>query len=660
MLNYCSFDVFDTLLSYKLGGPKDLLLIVGDRANKKLDIDIPPPLFAGIRIKAERELYMNNIEPTLDIIYKNIESELEIDENISTQLRDLEISIELEHATPVWKNIELLWEKRSGGNQILYISDMYLSEVIIKNMLEKYDIILPGENLYVSCEYGKSKKSGLLFTHIMEKEGISANQLTHFGNSPKSDIDGAELAGVKGVLLPICNHNRYEHLILTFKNRYPLNSKERLFYSGLAGISRQCRLKSHEVPHEICKVGASVAAPLLYFFVKYLLEEAKKDKVDTLYFLSRDGYILYQIAQELIDNDCTDLKLKYLYISRQVLVNSELTELLDEKTVNDLINVYRFDTLRDMLIDLGLPEQELKNKGLHHLAGKNILDYRISHVNPADILHFANSKELHPYIKKRAAERKKKLLKYLNQEGLFTENRKIGIVDIGWNLTIQDKLSQLIKIKNRSLFTGYYFGINHANTKESHGVKKAFMWDHRYGADWIDIQKFIKIMEVFCTAPYGQLIDFMDSNGRIKPVLLENESEELVKWGIHDLHKVLNNFFDQTQNKKFLEKEVDNWDRILCKELLEKICLEPESDEIEVWGSFPYYISKDGSNISKLYDYTSKSDFLKRSFRTGQKPDLINKEWSSLSKPDSLFEFSIKLAVIPRKIYNKIVKLRSG
>lgn len=653
---YISFDVFDTLISRDVGEPKELFLIVGDRISKCLDLKIKPDLFCGVRINAERELYEMGLEPNLQLIYDTIARKIDLTSLESDQIRDIEVETELESVFPIWDSIDLLRNKRSEGYKIVYISDMYLGKDIINEMLKKFEIILPDENLYVSSNYGKSKRTGELFRHVMNCEGISTSHLVHYGNSITGDVNGAKIVGIESVYLPDGNLSEYESLISSFKNRYPLSADERVFYSKLAGSSRECRLKSKSISKEISSIASSVACPILYFFVKYILEESKNDNIDSLYFLSRDGFILFEIAKKIASEINPECELRYLYISRQVLVQAELTEFPDEEKVRELIKVHKLDNLRDMLLDLGISETELLKASEKMGVDKNILNRSLCKLNLKDILKFLRHKDLAPIIKTKAASRRKSLMNYLEQEGLFLKGKKSALVDVGWNLTIQDKFSKLLREKSQNRLSGYYFGINHANCKPENGLKKAFLWDHRNGADWIDVKQYIKLIEVFCTAPYGQVTGYQKDGGKVAPVFQQSETGALIKWGIKDFHNVISNYFEQFNYLNLHKKKISRVDRILCKEILEKFWHSPGEDELQVWGEFPYYISSDGSSVETLFDRKSKWAYLIQALRSGKKPDVKNKIWTKFSNSGKMIRLLLNVAVVPRKIYNKVTK----
>ena len=49
------------------------------------------------------------------------------------------------------------------------------------------------------------------------------------------------------------------------------------------------------------QVTAYVTAPVLFCYVSYILDSVKKKNINRIFFLSRDGYILKQIADIIIE-----------------------------------------------------------------------------------------------------------------------------------------------------------------------------------------------------------------------------------------------------------------------------------------------------------------------------------------------------------------------
>ena len=72
----------------------------------------------------------------------------------------------------------------------------------------------------------------------------------------------------------------------------------------------------------MAQVTASVTAPVLFCYVKSVLESAADSGIKKLYFLARDGYIMKAAADAIIEASGYDIKTSYLYVSRYALRNA--------------------------------------------------------------------------------------------------------------------------------------------------------------------------------------------------------------------------------------------------------------------------------------------------------------------------------------------------
>ncbi|MBQ5581153.1 MAG: HAD hydrolase-like protein, partial [Clostridia bacterium] len=96
------------------------------------------------------------------------------------------------------------------GKTVFLISDMYLPPEVISGMAARcgYEGY---EKLFVSNEYGVSKRSGKLFGEVLKEYGLSKNDLIHIGDSIGADLLGARKAGIAA--LPVARKNRLGRLV---------------------------------------------------------------------------------------------------------------------------------------------------------------------------------------------------------------------------------------------------------------------------------------------------------------------------------------------------------------------------------------------------------------------------------------------------------------
>lgn len=131
---FVSFDVFDTLIYRNVSKTKNIFDIVQIQA--ELKYNILAANFAAVRIQAEKKaiLTKEGEEITLDEIYDQIEC-LSLKEK--ELLKELEIQAEKHFCqrNRIWDQI--LEKCRNHNIQIVIISDMYLPQNVIGEILKK-------------------------------------------------------------------------------------------------------------------------------------------------------------------------------------------------------------------------------------------------------------------------------------------------------------------------------------------------------------------------------------------------------------------------------------------------------------------------------------------------------------------------------------------
>ena len=131
------------------------------------------------RLYAEQE---GREEVTVDEIYDILARRNHIPEELIKRIKECEIQTEIESMYPIEKNIELLKKFKSEGKHIVLISDMYLSEAVIRKILLKSDSVFLEIPIYVSSEMKKTKRSGSLYFEIAKIEKEEFSTWKHFGD----------------------------------------------------------------------------------------------------------------------------------------------------------------------------------------------------------------------------------------------------------------------------------------------------------------------------------------------------------------------------------------------------------------------------------------------------------------------------------------------
>ena len=645
------FDLFDTL-AVRRAGPADCIHFqTGIRVQKELQVDIEPEVFAHARIEIEKSLKRNkNRTPLISEIYENLIAEIDISENTAKEILKTEQHVELENILPVDVNINILNKIRDNGGIIHYISDTCLESNFIKKILDTLDIHREGEKIYTPHDFPDGAIENLI-PLVKEDLRLEDSQICYYGNNADLFKRDANSNTPGNHRVRTVNFNRYEKYLLNVPITYNLSAKTALKYSNIAGCCRFARMRQKNENRVIYDVAVSVAAPVLISFVSNILEKAAGK---TIYFLARDGYIMYLVAKRINKLKKYDVDLKYLQLSREVMVLANLDEMDYEDYVDYLKKIFAFEKMEYLLSLFSLEREDIKSCHPDSIPP----DKKISSFDGELLDRFFNDPDVKAAIKLESEERKRRLVAYLEQEKVLSD-QPITIVDAGWNLTTQNILARFLKSRGKKPPEGFYFGVNEkANVSVNNGKKHGYFWDLRKGYSSLREGKMEIILEIFCTAPHGRTLDYTMTETAVIPVLDNHEAEYLRKWGVNDLIYGIESAVETIliDNAEFSPKRLDS--EILAG-LINLFWKKPTSEEVTVWGDYPFVITRDGERVFQLHQRNAFLMVLKKIITKGKLPNESHDFWphanlySSDSRENFILQYSFKLkksSIANRKI----------
>ena len=291
-IDVVSFDIFDTLLIRPYKKPVDLF--------KHLEILYNAPGFCNERIFAEARARTKCGSRDKDICFNDIYDSILPDYKVLKE-KELELEKNILKANPFILNIYKNAVKK--GKQIIAISDMYLPESFLKEILS-----LNGFNeisqIYVSSKYGYNKNSRVLYQLALKDLKISPERALHIGDNLTADFYRAKECGMNAILIPQISANTI------WKKR--LKKINNQFETGiLSSIFNYHQMyKSNNYWEEL---GYHLGGPLAVGYIEKIISESSKINLDTLLFVSRDGYILQKVYNILAQNP---LENRYIYAPR--------------------------------------------------------------------------------------------------------------------------------------------------------------------------------------------------------------------------------------------------------------------------------------------------------------------------------------------------------
>ncbi len=292
-----SFDIFDTLIFRKFDSPITLFYMLSHKYNY-LD-------FASIREKMENQARINKFdshksyEINIYDIYEQLEkyAGIKASDGIEEEiLNEIKICYENPYMSKVFKRLI------ESNKTVILTSDMYLPANLLKRILTSCNY-KGYDKLYVSCDYGKSKIEGSLF-EIIKKE-YKNKKIIHIGDNKISDINRAKEHNIDAIYYPNVNK---------LGNRYRTMNMSCIIGSGYRGIVNAKLYSGLSTYSPIYEYGYTYGGILVLGYCNYIYELSKKNKIDKILFLSRDGDVIKKVYDYLFPNENTE----YVYWSRNI------------------------------------------------------------------------------------------------------------------------------------------------------------------------------------------------------------------------------------------------------------------------------------------------------------------------------------------------------
>ena len=141
-------------------------------------------------------------EGVIDQIARVTARSLELSDGAAERLVKRELDYEQRHLTAHPAVVRLLEEIRADGIPVILLSDMYLREVDIRQLLDHAGVMADVE-LFSSADIRVSKRSGKAFRFVADHAGVGLSSMLHLGDSLYSDFQMARRAGLRAVHLPV-------------------------------------------------------------------------------------------------------------------------------------------------------------------------------------------------------------------------------------------------------------------------------------------------------------------------------------------------------------------------------------------------------------------------------------------------------------------------
>jgi len=413
-------------------------------------------------------------------------------------------------------------------------------------------------------------------------------------------------------------YDRYSAILNSFARGGIENAS---VYSEVCRQVREERSDTSLTELEITRVSAGVAGPVLCSYVLWVLSQSIEMGLQRLYFISRDGEILLEIARRLLPAFWPDsgLKLRYLYGSRQAwMLPSFLVSKVEIAPY--LLRFLENSSLKTIFARVELILQDCEPTLLKYGLTSNDWERDLQQRDFKSVKALVMDLAIQKLIADRAEEQKTATLGYLEQEGLFDDIR-YGLVDLGWTGAAKGALEKLLSIRDKPAPPCFLFGrvtdhssddpsalhAYHFNIDESKGVS--------IGANR-NLSAIYVLIEMFCASISEGLVRYEYKDGRYVPLLRASTNEAVRAWGFQTMRDTILSFAEILAGQTSHIKSPSFLSPAISDVLLRAFWRTPTKQEAMVWGQFPFEEDPNGATFHRLVPPIEPGTF-SRALRTG-------------------------------------------
>lgn len=338
-----------------------------------------------------------------------------------------------------------------------------------------------------------------------------------------------------------------------------------------------------------------VTAPVLFAYVSWVLTDAAERGKERLYFLARDGYVMYRIAEILCKKYKFSVECRYLYASR-IAWRLPQYHLMGEACM-DKICLNGIDVTLDKILERGALSIKEKEQ-IRIQLGLNLKEMdRV--LKKEEIEHYKEiliqNTEMLRYVYQHSREAYQTTYGYLEQEGLL-ESGNFAIVDAGWTGSMQESLNCLIENMKTDrkiqigLIDGYYFGMLGYPVKENVPENYHTWYFKGKGDRKRKIFFSHNLFECMCCAKDGMTIGYRYNReeNQYEPVFGSERNLNIGKW---DVEMQINTICRFAKNATARIENIEEWEKkIDAKKMVYWLCklfmVHPTKEQADCYGKF--------------------------------------------------------------------------
>ena len=544
-----SFDIFDTLL-IRCIHPPDLVKKPASsflsNLLRNIGIEVSPDEVLSQRgyheqkLRKQAQALGGDLECRFDLLIKELvigflgeNSDSAIQHDLIEKTIQHELKLESRVLAPNHLMCDLYREIIQKGKRVILTSDMYLSTRQVEILLSQNGIYTENNACYVSSDIGLCKGSGRLYRYWLKQESVVPEKVIHIGDNAQSDFAAAIQEDMNAILYAeISEISRRSKL----QALYTLAEKSE-YWKG-AYTLKVCELFKEEDLRKndfFYKYGRNFLGPAYTVYIHKVIEKIREYKIEHILFIAREGFIFqkiynilstYFLEPELRPTKCYACLSRYStgLASANYLTPRELQYGLYKLKQNGILSVLK---------TYGLPQEPFASiaaeYGIEDIAKPiPIYDYWSN----TSLLQFLGDPRVQSAVHKYHIIAKKKLDNYLTECKFWGKNKRVALIDIGWEGTIQDNLIHAFSQREDfPLLYGLYFGkIKGRNFLQySPSISEGLIYDfRRRDIAEQSITNFLQIFEQGARAPHGSTRGYQSDefNQYSQPIFRDDKSPD--------------------------------------------------------------------------------------------------------------------------------------
>ncbi len=504
-----SYDIFDTVFTRKTLSPEGIFFYVREKMEQEPGMAFPRTLvkrYPEIRKSCEANARFRRVrkmenewdrrEIYFEEIFDNMRQVYGLNETQCTRLKEWELEAELDNVLPIEERIVEIKNHLVKGEDVVFISDMYLPKEQIRKMLCKADASLEKVPLFVSSELGVQKTTGKLYLEVYNSfDFYKYKEWIHTGDNVFADQTQPRKLGIRTRNVSAYKFNAYEKALVE-----ALDSYDGYLIAGNLARFRYAHTNKKEI------FARNYVSFYFIPYISWVLRDAVKRGYRHLYFVARDGHHLKKIADILIGG--YPIQTSYLYASRKTWRIPSYVKEVDEEFFSAYGDFVEIGTVKGFLKAAQLsPEQfaEMFPEQAQYLEQ----EYLTTAEKCSLTEELRISAQYRTYLLGLAAERRAAGERYLRQEMNFEE--KFAVVEYWGRGYTQDCFVRIVEnMLQRKQDVPFYY-VRSIDGTEGSSVK------YNYSANTTPL---LFAESLFSNISYKSVADYEEgADGTVKPVL---------------------------------------------------------------------------------------------------------------------------------------------